>query len=219
MLNHRTVVKALRARLLTVVVVTTGDTALASTGNGYTRAAGSFITDGFTRGMEVVPAGFANNDPAVIKTVSDLEITTFQDGRPIEAAAAGRSLTVGIPEIRGWENVEMKPIDSRWYIEEDYLPGPSRYISAVRRGLVMHQPTYVLRVSGLAGLSISALYDVSGSILEVFPPLLALELPDGNHIRVRGDQAPYKGQVYPGEAGRAGIVITIPLWAQTINPI
>jgi hypothetical protein len=52
---------ALRGRVLTLSVATTGTTSLAATATGYTRAAGSFVTDGFKPGMEVLAAGFATS--------------------------------------------------------------------------------------------------------------------------------------------------------------
>lgn len=222
MLDHRDVLLTVRKQVRTVQVASTGVTTLAATGTGFTRAAGSFIDDGFTHGMEVVPAGFGDNGIRIISSVSEQTITLMDadvDPRPEEAADAGRSLTVGIPPLQAWENVGIDPPDDRWFVEEDYIPGPSTYMSATEKGIVQHQPMYVLRLYGIADIGVTAIFEVSGSILKMFPPHLALTLSDGNHIRVRGNPAPYRGQVLPGEAGRARVAITIPLWAQTVNPI
>jgi hypothetical protein len=213
-MDHRAAVLALRRVLLGTVVSTTGQVTLAATGNGYTRQEGSFVNDGFTVGMEVVPSGFTNNTPAVIRS---LEGTTMviEGTRPAEAAAPNRSLTVGIPLMRGWENKRIEPIAGRWYIEEDYLPGGGLVVSL---GQKENTPMYVLRLSGISGNGISALYKVSAAILDSFPPKLAIPMPDGFPLRVSSDMIPYRGQLLSITPGRSDVVITIPLWKRSLAP-
>lgn len=218
MLNNLQVLLTLRGKLVALQFAGTGVQTLTATANGFTRAAGSFVTDGFVTGMEVVPAGFADNTPGIVQKVQPL-ILTLAKVRTAEPAAAGRSLTVGIPVLREWENMRMVPEDDRWYIEEDYLPGPSAQVTGGIGGELEHLPMYVLRLAGLASIGVTALYKIADAILAAFPPRDAMALPDGTVLRVRHDTAPYRGQVLPGEAGKAEIVITIPLWARTFNPI
>jgi hypothetical protein len=210
----------LRARLLDIVAVATGNISLAATATGFTRAAGSFVADGFKQGMEVVPAGFGDNTPAIVNSVTANEIRTI-GGRPVEAAAANRSLTVGIPPLRGWENRELTPLSNRWYIEEDYLPGAGNRIGVTRRSPIEYLPTYVIRLSGLAGHSVTALYTVAQAILDSFKPLTVFPMSDGHAMVVRGDPAPYRGQLLTSaeDPGRAEIVITIPLIKRSPNLI
>lgn len=217
MLDNVAVVNALRNHLLMAEFATTGVTTLAATGTGFTRAAGSFTDDGFRNGMEVIPAGFADNSVGVIRAVTDTEITLIYS-RTEEPADAGRSLTVGIPALRGWENEELDLIANRWYIEEDYLPGPTAQVTVGIKGELEHLPTYVLRFGGLAGSGIDAVYEVADGLLEHFPPRLALATAAGDLIRVRSEPAPYRGQVLQRE-GRAEVAVTFPLMARTSNPI
>lgn len=218
-MDHLEALLALRGRLLATVVATTGVTTLTATGTGYTRATGSFITDGFRVGMEVVPSGFADNSPGVIQSLTDLEIVLMNDRDP-EGAAANRSLTVGIPQLRGWENFEVKPLDGRWFVEEDYIPGPRNRVGVMRSGPYEHLPQYIVRLSGLSDTGVTALYTVAQEILDQFPPGDAFSMADGQPLRVASSPAPSRGQVLPGlDSGRAEIVITIPLWKRTHNPI
>lgn len=218
-MDHLAALLAIRARLLTTVVAQTGVVTLTATGNGFTRENGSFVNENFRAGMEVVPAGFADNTPVIISSVTDLEIRTTTP-RTAQTAAPGRSLTVGIPLLRSWENKRIANIpDNRWYIDEDYLPGPSRKIGGAR-GPVEHFPMYVVKLNCLAGYGVSAPYTVAQAILDVFPPWLDISMPDGRPLRVQGDPAPFRGQLLPSaDAGRAEIVITIPLLKRTLNPI
>jgi len=218
MLDHQELLLALRTRLLTTEIATTGATALAATGTGYTRAAGSFVADGFVHGMEVLPSGFSANDIGIIKTVEAQTITTY-DPRTAEGADSGRSLTVGIPLLRGWENLAMERIARRWYIDEDYLPGTPIRIGIGAKSFMEDQPAYVLRVEGLPGIGTEAMFTVTQGILDLFPPTLAIILAGGHIVYVRSDVAPYREQMVSRVAGTVEIVITIPLVVRTSNPI
>jgi hypothetical protein len=212
--NHLHALLALRKVLLSTVVSTTGATTLSATGNGFVRTTGSFVEDGFVVGMEVVPSGFTSNTPGVIRHVTATDIT-LEGVRQVEAAGSNRRLTVGVPLLRGWENQELTPLAGQWYIEEDYIPGP---VNGVSLGQKEHLPMYVLRLSGLAGKGVSALYRVADAILASFPPKLAMPMEDGFPLRVSSDTAPYRGQVLSSGPGRADVAITIPLWKRTPSP-
>jgi hypothetical protein len=166
--------------------------------------------------MEVVPTGFANVTPAIVLSVTALEMKLSRT-RTNDPLTAGRELTVGIPPLKSWENVRTVPLDERWMIEEDYLPGPAPFkITLTRAAQYEHQPMYVLRLNGLAGSGATAMYSVAQGILDGFPPLLDIPMSDGGILRVRTEMAPYRTQLIPSEdAGRAEIVITIPLWKRT----
>ena len=70
MIDHHDVLLKCRNRLLTTQVATTGTTTLVATANGFTRPSGDFVADGFVSGMEVKPAGFADNSVGLISTVT-----------------------------------------------------------------------------------------------------------------------------------------------------
>lgn len=216
MINNLLALAALRARLKSLVVATTGSTALASTATGYTRLTGSFIDEGFERGMEVVPSGFPSNAPGIVSVVNDLSMT-IEGGRSASASSAGRSLTVGLPSHRAWENMPFTPEDRRWFIEEDYIPGPAFSVTIGSTHEVQVEPMYVLRLYGLSGIGITAIYLVADAILRLYAPGTALPMSDGQVLRVKGDPAPNRGQVVAEGASHALTVITVPLWARTFN--
>lgn len=217
MLDHLDVLLTIRKQLVTATAASTGLVTLTSTGNGFTRGAGSFVEDGFRTGMEVVPSGFIDQTPAIIASVT-LDTIVLESPRTSEPAILGK-LSVGIPPIRAWENVNEADIqDGRWYIDEDYIPGPSSQVTTGVNGEIHHLPIYVIRLVGLTGKGAGALFNVSSAVLWNFLPRAAFPLSDGRPLRVRSDPAPDRGQIIPSE-GRATIVITIPFWTRTINPI
>lgn len=217
MLNHLALIEALRTRLLSTVVATTGSTTLTATETGFSRATGSFITDGFTPGMEVVPAGFTNNSVTIARAVTALLLTT--DARAAQAEGSGRSLSVGIPVLRSWENTEIGRLAQRWYIREDYIPGPAVRATGGVFGEFEHYPMYILHLEGLANVGIQALYTVADAILRNFPPTLAFSLSDGDIVYVSSDAAPYRGQAQNSYPGTVETTITIPLVGRTHNTI
>src|SRR6476620_2083767 len=140
---------ALRAKLKSLQFAGTGVTTLASDGTGYTRLTGSFVTDGFVQGMEVVPAGFVVNEPQIIQDVQPLRLTTV-GALTVDASHSDRSLTVGIPLLRKWVGRSVKPIANRWMIKEEYLPPVSELVGVARGGQIHHEPQYVITLTGVA---------------------------------------------------------------------
>lgn len=218
MLDNDDVLLALRSQLLSTVVATTGVTTLAATTDGYTRTSGSFIDDGFVAGMEVVPDGFADNTVANIASVADLEMTVDED-RPAEIAAAGRSLTVGIPALRAFENVENKRVAGRWYLREEFIPGTGEVIGVGPRSKVEYVPIYIIHFEGIADVDAVAMLRVTGAVLAVFPPMLAFTLDNNDIVRVRTMPVPYASQILARDTGAPESVVTVPLVARTSNPI
>ena len=217
MLDDHLTLLALRNRLLTVDFASTGAVTLAATGNGFTRATGSFVTDGLAKGMEVTPTGFTDNSVGVIQSVTATTIT-LKNARPVQAAGSGRTLSVKIPELRAWENESLATNNERWSLEEDYISGPNNQDTMGPLGTMSHYPTYIRRVYGLPDVGAQALYKMAGAILDVFQPRLGLTLSNGTIVRVRAQPAPERGQVLYDD-GNPLIVVTIPLWARTQNTI
>ena len=217
MLDEHLTLLALRNRLLTVEFSSTGTVTLAATGNGFTRATGSFVTDGLAKGMEVTPVGFTDNTVGVIQSVTALTIT-LKNARPVEAASSGRSLSVKIPELRAWENESLSPNNERWHLEEEYISGPNVQDTIGALGHMSHNPIYINKIYGLPDVGAQALYKMAGAILDVFQPRLALTLSNGTVVRVRAMPAPERGQVLYDD-GNPVVVVTIPLWARTQNSI
>ncbi len=219
MISHHAALLALRAQVVALSVVTTGSATLAATSTGYSRASGSFVTDGFTVGMEFTPAGFAVNAVHVITAVTATLISTA-DTIAVETASSGRSLAVGLPTLRAWENVAFTPTAGRWYVEEDYLPGPSAQETLGSRGQVEALPQYVLKLYGTAGHGPEALYAAADALLTAFAPRTGLTLSTGDTLQVRTNPAPFRSQLLAAPQGGWSVVtVTIPCRVRSANPI
>lgn len=219
MINHEDIQLALRARALTLSVVTTGSVSISATATGYARTTGSFVTDGFRVGMEVAGSGFstvANNNPKAITAVSALAITT--PGCVVEAAGS-RTLTVGFPAQRAWENVPLEPVAGRPFVEEQYVPGASRQISLGALAQLEVTPMYVLLLYAVANAGMGAVVPYLDALLTHFAPGTALALSSGDVVRVRTDIAPFRGQLRQDRPGWAVVPFTIPLRLRTANAI
>lgn len=220
MINHRAVQLACRARLLSIVVCTTGSVTLSATATGYARTTGSFIADGFEPGMELTPTGFAANPVDVVLSVTALTLTT-KTARATEVAAAGRTLSVGLPSQCAWENVGPfgPPTVGVPFIDEQYVRGPAALNTIGPNGRIIGEPTYLPRINVPSGLGMEAATRYADAMLAAFPPGDKIVLTSGDTIEVRAEQAPYSGQLLQVAPGFAGLLCTIPLRIQSINSI
>ena len=228
MVDHRAILAAVRTRLATLVVCTTGATTLSVTSTGYARTAGSFLTDGFAPGMEVLASGFsaaANNGRSIVVAVAALSLTVSKvGGTSTEGAAAARTLAVGLPAALGWENTDLVGIVGVPYLEEDYLPGPAPQVQTLGpQGRILATPMYVAKICFAQGGLVEAVgttgpYRYADAILALFPPEQALALSTGDTLHVRANPAPYRGQL-THDANGSMVVVTIPLRLYTYNSI
>lgn len=210
MIDHDAVHMALRARFLTLEVCTTGSATIEATSSGYVRSGGNFNADGFVVGMEVTPTGFTQTARGVINAMSDT-ILTIQGGRTAEAAASGRSLAVGPPELAAYENLIFRGrVVKRPYWEEAYVPSPPTMRSMPAAGGLMEESgLYVIRWYGVADVGSKALATQADKVLRLFKPGLSLLLADGYSVRVL-EQGPYRGQIREDEPGWSVVVVTVP---------
>lgn len=227
-LSNLAVLQALRTRLLTLSVVdiivemftVTIDEDL---NHVIEWDGGSFEELGFMAGMEVTTDQLMDN-----KLIDFVVLWVDENKLTIDSPRAGMStvaipnapvrFTVGLPTRREWENIPFDPEDGRWYISEDYLPGTSFLIAGnYQRGELDVYPALMLRLYGLGGTGVEALYTVADKIVNLFPPGLALPTVDTHVLLVRGDQAPSRGQLVAQGAGFVAIPITIPLWVRTFT--
>lgn len=209
---------ALRARALTLSVATTGSTTLSATATGYARSSGSFITDGFAIGMEVTGSGFSaavNNTGGVITAVTATALTV--DGPVSEAAASGRTLTVGLPTRRAWENSKFTPTTGFPYVEEQLIPGPTFETSIGPGSTLEMRPLYALQVHVPEDTNVGAPDQYADAIIALFPPRQAMTLTNGDVLRVRGDTGPFRGQLLKRKPGWAVVPVTVPLRLYTLN--
>src|SRR4051812_5489676 len=106
-INHSAIRLAVRARALTLpAIATTGSASLGVSSNAYTRASGSFLTDGFEPGMELSASAFADSTNNGVATITEVAALTMKvDKALVDAAgAAGKTLAVGLPAV--WEQEE-----------------------------------------------------------------------------------------------------------------
>lgn len=223
---------ALRSKLLTLSVASTGAIALAATTTGYTRSTGSFITDGFAPGMEAVAAGFGANGPVMITDVAALTIaakrvvasvvngvTTYAlAALTAEGSASGRSLTVGLPSNRAWENDYFEPTAGITWVREEFLPGPTQQITIGPNGELEGTPQYALYFNAPAGTRLTAKRYVQAARV-LFAPRTEISASNGDTIRVRADTGPYAGQLQNSTPGFAVQPFTIPLRVRSANII
>lgn len=200
---------ALRAKLLTLSVATTGPMALAATATGYTRAAGSFVTDGFAIGMEVTPAGFATNTRRVVTAVTSLAIAV-QGSVTAEASAGGRSLTVGLPASRAWENIAFQPTAGVPWVREEFLPGPTSQDTVGPFGRLGALPQYAIHIHVPAATGLTP-KRYTNALRILFAPRTKIPLPTSGTLAVRSDTGPYAGQLQQSQPGFAVQPLTIPL--------
>lgn len=217
MISETAMQLALRAKALTLTVATTGTMSLAATTTGYARTTGSFVTDGFAAGMELVPSGFATNTRRVITAVTALAITV-SDTLTAEAAAGGRSLTVGLPSQRAWENVAFQPTAGIPWVREEFLPGPTSQVTIGPQGELEATPMYAIYVNVPEETGLTGKRYVD-ALRVLFAPRTAITLPSGDVLRVRSDTGPYAGQLQQSQPGFATQPLTIPLRLRTANII
>jgi hypothetical protein len=218
MIDHTTVLLALRAKLLTLSVVTTGSTQISATATGYARASGSFVTDGFRVGMEVYGSGFTTGTNNRAKTLTGVTALTLTCADCAVESAGTRTVAVTLPTQRAWTNVAFAPTAAEPYVEEAYLPGPM-----VRTGLgptayLEVLPQYVVRVYVPAGTGVDAALQYADALLSHFAPNTSLTV-SGSTLVVRGDVAPFAGQVISTVPGFAVVPVTVPLRLRTTNTI
>jgi hypothetical protein len=218
-IDYNALCLAIRARLEAMQVCTTGSQSLAATATGYTRTSGNFIADGFTIGMEVTPSGFVDNTPGVITGITALALTIL-GGRTVAAAAGGRTLVNGYPLLRAYENTAFQPVQSRPYVEEEFLTEtPPMLRGMFDQGVMESLPTYVVRWYGLANTSRDALDKGVQQLLRMVPAGYTFALADGTRVKVRGDLMPSRSRPLPDKPGWNVITVTIPLRAYTQNPV
>lgn len=155
---------ALETHLLALVLATTGARGdIAATAQGYERAVGSFLADGFAVGDTVLANGFAeeaNNGHAIVTAVTDAVLAV---DRPLTGEAAGASVTItaGLPEARRFEGQPFVRPQRKPWLRVSLRPQPARPVSLDslrRRGALLvelFQPAEggagLTRVERLAG--------------------------------------------------------------------
>lgn len=197
--SDRAMRRAMRAHLVSLVVATTDpDDDLSATASGYARTTGSFLDEGFEAGMELVPSGFTQTTLGVVGTGATATTLPIVGGRTVQSSGAGRSLTVGLPAIRFYENIlNIERVSGRPYVVEQYDPGPT-FVTEVGDGARQEaRPMYTLLVHIKEGVGADAAQAYAEAISAHFLPGTHLSCADGTVLRVRSDQAPSKKALLP----------------------
>lgn len=218
MTDHLAVQLSMRGRLLALMVCGTGVVELSATATGYHRATGSFIDDKFEAGMEVTPAGFAAVGVGSIIEVTDTDLKIL-GGRTAEGMSGGRSLTVGLPKMRAWDNRTVTPTPGVPYLDEQYLRGPNRLGGISKFGRKTGEPMYLARINVPLNTGSGAGSKYADAIVDLYPPSDVVGLPGGVTLEIRGDVAPYGGQLLKKGDDFAGVLCTVPLRVYSINSI
>lgn len=138
------------------------------------------------------------------------------DHKAIHLALRNQLLTLAsLPSARAWENMAYKPVPGTPFIEEDYVPGPVTQVGMTTGGTIETTGLYVVRWYMLADTGLQSVDEID-ALLALFPP--GSSLTAGSHaVRVRGDPAPFRGQLLPVEGGWTACTITIPWRVYSAN--
>jgi hypothetical protein len=220
MLAHDTALLAFQSRLQTLSVCTTGSTTLEAVADGFTRAAGSFITDRFAVGMEVTPAGFADTTRRNIVGVTASKLTV-DAALTAESSASGRTLTVGLPELCAWENVAFEEATAagRWYIAEQYDSAPPVVPTFPSTGGHREETgTYYVDVFGIANRGPVALFRVVDALIALFPAGDTVYADSDMQVRVQArPTTTSRGQLRVLDGGVPFIQVRVPWIGFSLN--
>lgn len=199
----------------------TGGATLAATGSTYTRAAGSFITDGFRVGMEVTPVGFSDLTRRTIRQVTALTLTV--DSAPTaQTVTTGRALLVGMPATRTYENVDAAAsiVQPAPWTAETLLPGTLVQDTIGPLGWMEQTAIYQWTFHVTADAGPSALDRYADAMMVHLAPRLALTTDDGTVVRVRSDVGVQRSPVLPSDtAGYASVSVSFPVRVRTPNTL
>lgn len=212
---------ALHSRAATLSVASTGSATLAATTTGYTRASGSFVTDGFLPGMQVAPTGFTQTAVGVIDAVTALALT-IAGGRTVQVAGSGRSLAVGLPSlvIPFDDDKTYKPAIDQPYLVEQFLPGDAPRNITIPASPGLLEETWLARWSWyfLKGYGRAHRNATIVAFKKRFVPGGAFTLSDGNILLIRGDRAVQHSQPLMID-GWSVVTITVPLRSATPSQV
>lgn len=239
MISHEEAIYALRTKALTLAVADTlplwriGSWAelgsrqtMSASGSTYTRPLHSFTDDGIRVGMEVTPSGFSDNTRAIVTAVTDTTVTVDRT-LPTDTVAQGRRLLVGLPSTRVWLNSE--PVDADGapasitrgvpYFEEYYNPGEMT-AGVGSTAEIQALPFYRASVYVPGSVGVGAPLQYADAMLSLFAPTTPFSMSaTSSNMTVRGDVAPFAGQLTQASPGWAVVPITVPLRLRTANSI
>lgn len=115
----------------------------------------------------------------------------------------------------GVQPAPYKPTANVAYMTEKYSSGPS-FVRGFRT--TEHRGLYFVTYFGVPGLDITPIRTFTDAIRAAFPAMQGFAMASGNVVRIRGDQAPYAGEITPVESGHSYSLVTIPWWCLATRP-
>jgi hypothetical protein len=203
---------ALRARARTLSVCTTGLQTMGATTAGFTWASGSFLDAGFYPGMQLVGVGYNanNNAPKVVDKVQT-GLLTIVGGCEVQNAAGSRSLSVGLPIKRDWENKKFVQADAAGfpYVSEQFVPATHTLWTMTSNGGHSEETgIYALTLFGLSDYGIPAIRKYVDGLRALYAPGTSLSA-GSNTVSIRGDVAPQSGQITPQGNGWSTCILRV----------
>lgn len=222
MIDDLAIQLACRDRARDAVVATTGSTTLVATATGYTRAAGSFLTDGFAVGLEVTPSGFSDTTPRTI-TFVDATTMTVNSAVTAQTSGSGRTLTAnGLPSRMLYENKQFadasQPGATDTWAEESYSPGGVAKDTLGAFGTLEALGIYRIRWYVPPNIGVHGLRQYAKTMLTQFAATTPMTLASGDRVVVRTRPAPFASEVSLLEGGRATLGVSIPIRTRSTNP-
>lgn len=210
---------AFRSRLASLVVATTGTMVLSATANGYERQdAGSFLDDGFDIGLEVTPQGFPQTTAGIISNVTAKRVDIF-GGRIARSGSAGRSLLVGLPALRVYENAKVNPDPNVQYTEHQLVSQPSELVSFPAQGGTREdRALYIVRWYFIGNTGVLGIRRAEAKLLALFTPGTTLVAGD-DVVHMRGSPGAWASQIVERPSGHALKTFTLPYRIYRTNEV
>ncbi len=177
----------------------TGATTLDATATGYTRAAGSFITDGFKVGQTVVASGFSGaglNGKSRISAVTALELTTtpYTGSHGVEAGAGAEQVLAAQQIMAG---VSRQSFTIVRHFED--LDSGSPYI--IYRGVEVTS----MNLKNAANDKVTGSFSLIGSSQELAADLSGLGTPTFNAVSGSRVMNSFSGDILEGGSAIADV--------------
>ena len=191
-LVHPDIRAAIRTRLLTLEMVSTGVlTVLSASGYVFSRSAGSFVTDGFAIGDEVMPSGFANsaNNARALITALSASAMTVDRALTTEAAGASATIKAQLPQGRKWEGQAYAPTKGQRYISEMVRSIDSTVRALGDGGTISHLLTANFTLNYPSGKGTLGIERMAGALLYLFRPSVRMTYGANSAVITKAERA------------------------------
>ena len=120
-----------------------------------------------------------------------------------------------LPAARAFENIAFTPTINQPYIAEQFIPATQTLQGLLKSGLIEATGLYVIQWYGVLNTGLAAMTAGVDALLALFPPGASFTTTTGDVVRIRGDVAPFRGQIHyddsrTGAPGWALCAVKIP---------